>query len=349
MLEIDGSYGSGGGQILRTALGLSALTGKPFKLSNIRANRPNPGLSMQHLTCLKTVAELCNAGHPWPEGAELHSTAISFTPSKITGRRLAVNIGTAGSITLLLQSVLPLSLAAEIKMRVIGGSDVMWSPPANYASHVLVPALKKMGAKFKLSLLAHGYYPKGRGKILFESKKSKLPLSPLRLTKRGALKKINLFSHAASLPDHVAKNQASAAIKKLDELGVDVNESIATSRAGPAGSGIDLIAEFSTGARFGTNALGKRGKPAHEVGNEAAKKLIEALSRDGAVDEHLADQLIPFMALAKGNSEITPAKISAHTLTNIRTTEKFLGVKFEVEGKENEAGKIKVKGISFKY
>jgi len=346
MLEIDGSYGSGGGQILRTALGLSALTEKPFRLSGIRANRPNPGLARQHLTALKTVAELCNAEIG---GAELHSTGITFKASKIIGQRLAVNIGTAGSITLLLQSMLPLALPAEIKLRAIGGSDVMWSPPANYTSNILFPALKGMGARFKMSLLNHGYYPKGQGKILFESKSSGMPLSPLRLAKRGTLKKISLFSHATSLPEHVPKNQASSAIKELDELGVDIAENITSLQTGPIGCGIDLIAEFSTGARLGANSLGKRGKPAQEVGNEAAKKLLEELSREGAIDEHLTDQLIPFMALAKGNSEITSTRISAHTLTNIWATEKFLDVKFEVEGGEGEPGKIKVKGAAFKY
>ena len=210
MVEFDCSQGEAGGQVLRTALSVAAITGQAFKLKNIRANRPKKGLKPQHLTAVKTLGKICNAKM---EGDKLHSESLTFTPGKLAGGQFAVNIGTAGSITLLLQTfILPaLFVPEKLSLRIIGGTDVTWSPPINYFSNVFFPAVGEMGARFKIETVKHGYYPKGNGIVQFESKPAYLPLKPLQRTETGKLVLMQVYSHCASLPKEVALNQAKAA------------------------------------------------------------------------------------------------------------------------------------------
>lgn len=345
IIEIDGSKGSGGGQILRTSLGLSALTKNPIKIKNIRANRPKPGLAAQHLTSLKTIAQICNAE---VEGAEPNSTEVIFKPKNLSDCGLNVNIGTAGSITLLLQTILLPALKTNLKLRVTGGTDVEWSPSAIYLQHVLFPTLKKIGCNFDSELIKRGYFPKGNGAIKFISKPAKLPLKPLTLTTSGKLNHIKLFSHSSSLPKEVSENQRNAAAKNLSQLNTDITSNIENNpESDTIGSGIDLIANFENSI-IGANTLGKKGKPALQVGKDAAQKLLKEINSKAPVDQHLADQLIPFMAIANGKSEIHTSNLTSHTLTNISVTEQILGTKFLVIGEPNQPATITVEGISFK-
>lgn len=342
MLEIDASAG---GQVLRNSLALSTLTKKAVKIKNIRANRPNPGLQQQHLTALQTAAKICNAKI---EGAGKGSKEVVFEPGEIQDMQLNVNIGTAGSITLLLQSILIPSLIREIKLRIFGGTDVAWSPPFNYMNEVLLPTLTKTGARFDFDLITHGYYPKGNGSVSFKSFPAEFPLKPIIITKLGNLQHIKLFSHSASLPREVSLNQANRAKKELEKLGVDIEEKIESREsANTIGSNIDLIAFFDSGAIIAANALGAKGKPAVAVGKEAALKLLKEISSQKPVDSHLADQLIPFMAIAKGESKIQCSSLTEHTLNSIAVAEKILDLKFSVEGEKGESAEISVEGIGF--
>ena len=216
---------------------------------------------------------------------------------------------------------------------------------------VLLPTLSKMGAKFDLGLNARGYYPKGLGSASFSSKPAKLPLKPISLANLGDLERIKIISHCANLPKEVALNQLKSARKSLaDDLGgVDFDESIeCREKSETTGSGIDLFAYFDSGCVIGANALGEKGKPAEKVGKEAAEKLLKELAAKKPCDSHLADQLIPFMALADGYSTIETTSLTEHAQTNIFVVEKFLPVKFEVSGSLNQPAEISVMGAGFK-
>ncbi len=342
LIEVDGAAG---GQVLRTSLGLSALTGKPFAIKDIRSNRPNPGLQPQHFTAVKVLAEICGAEI---EGALKESKQLTFKPGKIRASSLQVNIGTAGSVTLLLQALLLPALKAEVRLRAVGGTDVPFAPSTQYYQDVLFPALSAFGAGFELKANKRGYYPKGNGSISFKSLPTKFPLKAVDFTELGRLQSIKCFSHCASLPREVAVHQARAARKKLAEFECDWMESIeCASKSDTLGSGIDLIASFDNGARLGANALGKRGKPAVTVGEEAAVQLIKSLRSLRPVDAHLADQLVPFMGLAKGTSIFNCSEVSQHLLTNIGLTKQFLGCEIFVVGDLGQPGRVTVKGIGF--
>jgi len=348
-ITINAAEGEGGGQIIRTSLALASLLGKKVKLFNIRAKRPKAGLQKQHLTAIKALKTITKAK---VSGLYLGSQKISFKPKTINDVSLNINIGTAGSIALLLQQLLPVALKAKLSVRVIGGTHVPFSPSITFMQEVLIPMLKKMNAKFNLALLSYGFYPKGQGRILFESEKSLLPLKSINLTNKGNLKLIKCFSFSSGLPSEVSSNQAIAAknflkqnIKQEFELIEEIKAS--KERKETIGSSIDLIAFHSNNVLIASNALGKKGISAQTIGLNAAKLLIEQLNSNAACDFHLADQLIPFMALAKGSSIIHTTKLTQHCLTNIKITEKFLPVKFQVKGELNKEAEIQVEGIGF--
>ncbi len=326
MMEIDGSYGEGGGQLVRTAVALSAITGRPVKITNIRKNRPNPGLKPQHLKALETAAMVCSAR---VSGLSQGSTEFSFSPMEIKGGKYRIDIGTAGSIPLLLQCLMPALPFAEekIELTVKGGTDVAWSPTIDYLRHVTLQALEKMGYAGRVKLQERGYYPKGGGTVLATFEPCKLrgfhfknPKNKLNLEVRG-------ISHASNLPSHVVARQAEAAKTLLLEEGYSPDIGTECFELFSTGSGITLWTGF-----FGGSALGKKGLPAEKVGRQAAGEILPELRSLAAVDVHLADQLIPYMALA-GNSSYTVRELSMHTKTNIWVTEQFLDVKFRIREK----------------
>ncbi|WP_292380833.1 RNA 3'-terminal phosphate cyclase [Methanosarcina sp. UBA289] len=324
MLEIDGSYGEGGGQLVRTAVALSAVTGKEIRVTNIRKNRPNPGLKQQHLKALEAAARIFKAQI---SGLFPGSTELSFAPVEIEGGKYDIDIGTAGSITLLLQCIMPALPFAkeEVELTVKGGTDVAWSPTIDYLQHVTLRALERLGYSASVTLKEHGYYPKGGGKVSAYFK-------PCRLQGFHFLKeeeeKIKGISHASNLPTHVPLRQAEAASIRLMEAGYQSQIETQSFEAFSTGSGITLWTGY-----IGGSALGKRGLPAERVGKSAADEIIPELRAGASVDTHLADQLIPYMALA-GDSSYTVRELSLHTATNIWITEQFLDVKFKIEEKE---------------
>jgi RNA 3'-phosphate cyclase len=345
-VEIDGSMGEGGGQLLRTALALSALTKKPVKISKIRAGRDMPGLKPQHLASIKTIAEICNAAL---DGAWPRSMAIKFSPREIKRVSFSVNIATAGAVSLLLQQVLPVAMLQPVKLRVEGGTNVAFSPPMEFLRQALFPALRKMGARFEAQVTKKGFFPKGRGIVSFSSRKAKLPLQPATITGLGELEFIEVFSGSASLPPSVSRNQAIGAKHALKHLGVEFTEFVESAEnSSSIGSSASVFAHYSSGAVLCGSALGAKGKPADQVGREAGQSLLAEISSGQPCDSHLSDQLIPFMALAKGKSEIRCTRLTQHCLTNIDIVRRFLPVQFNVEGSLGAPAKISVDGAAFR-
>ncbi|ASJ08557.1 RNA 3'-terminal-phosphate cyclase [Thermococcus siculi] len=335
-VEIDGSYGEGGGQILRTAVALSVITGKAVRITRIRANRPNPGLRPQHLHGILALKELSGAR---VNGAQVGSTKLEFIPGKSRPRHIRVPIKTAGSITLVLQALLPAMAFVGGSFEVTGGTDVPWSPPVDYLKHVTLHALKRMGLNADIEVKRRGHYPRGGGLVVGEVKpwEKKRPLVALEWER---IERFAGISHATNLPAHVAERQAKAAEERIRELyNVPVEIETEVSRSLGPGSGIVVWAETDK-LRLGGDALGKRGKPAEVVGREAADELLEALTTRAAVDRFLGDQLIPFLAFAGG--EIKVAEITNHLITNVWVVERFLGKVFEVEGEIGAPGTVRV-------
>ncbi len=325
MIEIDGSYGEGGGQILRTAIALSCVTGKAVRIHSIRANRPKPGLAAQHLKGIEAAKTITNAK---VEGLRLGSTEVTFTPGSIRGGRYRIDIGTAGSITLLLQTVLlPLVFAdRESTLEIRGGTDVAWSPPVDYFRNVTLRALEELGITCTLELLKRGYYPKGGGLV-------RLNISPSELKGRkfeNVSERVSGVSHCQNLPAHVAERQARAAEEYLGEMGIRVSIKVEVLKGYSTGSGIVLWSGYKGGS-----ALGEKGKRAEIVGREAAESLYRELQYPSAFDYHLADQIMPFAAVAMGRTEYTTSKITEHQISNAYVINRFFENAIEVDKKNN--------------
>jgi RNA 3'-phosphate cyclase len=343
MIEIDGSMLEGGGSIVRISVGLAALVGKPVRVYNIRAKRENPGLREQHLEGIRAVAKLCGGRL---EGDEIGSREIRFWPGEVKAGRLRVNIRTAGNITLVLQPLMLASLRADGPVEVEfegGATDAPLAPPIDYLKNVTFPILARMGYRCEIECFRRGHYPKGgaRAKAILNPSR----LEPLRAVERGKVLKICGVSHCVRLPRSIAERQANAAKKVLLKEGYDADIEIEAYEPGKdphvaPGTGIVLWAECEGGI-LGASALGERGKPAEKVGEEAAQELITELRTGAAVDKHLTDQLVPYLALAR-NSEIFCSEITLHTLTNVELVKKFLEVSLELEGELGKAGRIKV-------
>ncbi len=346
MIELDGSYGEGGGQIVRTALALSTLTQKPFHVTTIRKGRKDAGLKAQHVHCIKALQELCDAK---AEGATLGSTELTFYPGTIKKRKLDVDIGTAGSITLFLQALLmPCFFAPKpVKLSITGGTNVAWSMPVEYLQEVFAPHLNKYCDKLNIKLLKRGYYPKGGGKIEVSitpkyTMETVAEAQPIMLLEQQHLLYIKGVSHAAKHLENakVADRQAATAQQQLEAYGVPITIRTEYVDSLNPGSGITLWAVFSQDKEeldqvnpvsLGSDALGELGKPSETVGQEAAQQLKTAIDSKAPVDAHLADNLIPWMALFKP-SAIKVAQVTEHTKTNIYAVEQFLGRTFTIEG-----------------
>ena len=353
VVEIDGSMGEGGGQILRYSLSLSALTLRPVKVYNIRAKRSNPGLRPQHLTAVRALASVTDA---YVEGGKVGSTEIYFEPRRRRGGSYSFNIGTAGSISLVIQAIMPALLFSDKHSRVeiIGGTDVSWSPPIDYMRHVFLYNLSLLGVNAKLKVYRRGHYPRGGGKVLIEISPAAEPLKPVHAVLRGKIVRIRGISHAVRLPRHVAQRQASSAAEYIKkeigiepEIEIEAYEGRRDPHLGP-GSGILVYAEVERGTRIGADSLGAKGKPAETVGREAGEKLVEELRSNMAFDRHMGDMLIPYLFLASGESIVGVSSLTMHTITAIEVAKKFLPEAYvRIQGSTGEPAKISVAGVGF--
>ena len=328
MIVIDGSYGEGGGSIIRTSLALSMLSSKPFTISNIRINRPNPGLKPQHLNAVLAAKKLCDAT---VEDASINSQKIIFKPNEVKPQTLSVDIGTAGSITLLLQALLPPSVFAhdKIRLRITGGTDTKWSMPIDYFRNVLLPRISHL-AKIQTEVIQRGYYPRGGGKVDIKIQ-PKQQSENFNLLERGTIQRIDGISHASSelRQARVAERQLKAAKQTLSKMDCNLKIKTEYCKTLSKGSGLTLWATSDTGSIVGADSLGEQGKRAEIVGRQAATNLLNQLNKDAPVDLHLADQLIPFLAATRGKYKTT--EITNHTLTNIYVVNQFLPNRISVD------------------
>ncbi len=347
MIEIDGRLGEGGGQILRTALALASVLGKEIRVSNIRAGRSKPGIMAQHLTGVTASAEICDAS---TDGAEVGSDELVYRPAHPRGGRYFFDIGTAGSVTLVLQTLMPFLVFAResIEVRLKGGTDVRWSPPVDYLQRVTLPILRRMGYDGDLHVAKRGHYPKGGGEVHFSS----LPVKSLQVlvgTVPGGLTRIDGVSHVTGLPRQVAERQATSAVGVISSRGfpvpnITVDDSSGQTGHGP-GSGIVLWGTTTEQAFLGADSLGERGKPAEEVGVEAGSRLVEEVESGMFLDRHMGDMIVPYLALADGLSEVSVSEVTQHTLTNVTVAELVAGVHFQVHGSLGKPGILRVKGL----
>lgn len=342
-IKIDGSFGEGGGQILRTSLSLSMVTGQAFKISNIRKGRKKPGLQPQHLTCVRAAKQIASAS---VQGDELGSTTLTFHPQSVESGQYHFNVaeerGSAGSSSLVLQAILlPLSFGKEeSRVTIEGGTHVAWSPSFHYMDQVLSPLLAPVGFSFSFHIEKWGWYPKGGGVIQVTIEPYSRQQKNLELYKRGSLKEIQGLSVVSQLPLSIAERQRNEAGKTLASRNLKLNVRIMEAPSQGAGTFLFLRAIFEKNVS-GFSSLGKRGKRAEEVGREAAQELLLHLDSDAALDPHSADQLIPYLASIGGKHFFSTSSITQHLLTNIWVVKKFLpDLHMKVDGTRGEPGKI---------
>ncbi len=346
MIPIDGSHGEGGGQILRTALSLSALTGRSVRVTDIRAGRPRPGLAAQHLAAVRAAADVCGARIG---GSRRGSLEVWFEPGSPRAGTYRFEVGTAGSACLVLQTVVvPLAFArGESAVTVTGGTHVPWSPPFEFLAGVWAEAVRRFGIPVDVSLGRAGFYPRGGGEVRCRVGPARPPLEPVRLTEPGRLLRVRGVAGTAGLPGHVGRRMAGAAREALASLGVPVEVEPRCLDAPSPGAYLVLVAECGA-ARLSASALGERGKPAERVGEEAAEELRARLEAGSAVDPHLADQILLPAALAGGTSEYTVCRITRHLATNAWVIGRILPeARIWIEGSEGGPGRVVVEGAGW--
>lgn len=356
MIQLDGSYEEGGGALVRVALALSTLTGKEFKVINIRSGRPEPGLKAQHLSAIKILKDICKAK---TNEIDLGTPELFYSPQEIKSGKYEIDIGTAGSISLLLQAVILPCLFApgKVTLKVKGGTCGKWQASVDYLKEVLLPQVQRFAEKMELKIIKRGYYPQGGGEVILEInprlKKSdflefnelyerlRTNTASIKLIEQGNLEQIRgVINLSSDLEEKEVgeriKNSINNHLRRYD---VPKNIRIEYVKTLSTGGEVVLSAFFSDKGKMdpdnpvilGSDALLEKNKSSEEVGKEAAEKLIEIIDSAAAVDPHLADQLIPFMGLLPG-SRIKTSRITDHVKTNIYVVEKFLPVKFMIEG-----------------
>ena len=327
-IHIDGSQGEGGGQLLRTAVALAAITGRPLRIEHIRARRPQPGLAAQHLAAVRAVGSACNARF---EGVELRSTAMTMQPGRLCGGGFAFDVGTAGSITLVLQALLPVlaCCGADATVTVGGGTDVTSAPPLDYFRAVTLALLARMGLRANLVVHRRGYYPRGGGQVTLRSFASRL--RPVDFT-AGSLRPIRGVAHVAGISLDIGHRMRKAC---LDALGEDVSpraqiELVELGRDDAVGKGGAIVAWCDAGPSvIGCGQVAQRGILAERLGQAVGSQLRSDLAADATLDVHAADQVLIYLALAGGGS-FTTRRLSTHAQTAVWLIEQFLPVRFDV-------------------
>jgi len=322
VITLDGSQGEGGGQIIRTAVALSAITGQPVRIERVRAGRENPGLRPQHVTAVEAVAAICDAV---TRGVEVGSDTIIFEPrSPVRAGEYEWGVGTAGSACLVAQTVLlPLALAqGASKLTLYGGTHVPHSPSGHYLRDVYAPMLLRMGIGIEIYMGSYGWMPEGGGMLTIYLEGGARPQGQ-RLLERGPLERVFGYAVGCNLPSHIPQRMANRAINLLDVLDVPLDIRPQRTRSVSTGAGLFLTAEYANG-RAGFGMLGRKGMPSEEVAERAVTPLLMFHDSGAAVDERLMDQLVLPLALAEGESVVSTNAITSHLRTNIDVVRAFL-------------------------
>jgi RNA 3'-terminal phosphate cyclase (ATP) len=335
LIQIDGSQGEGGGQVLRTALALSLITGRPFRIENIRARREKPGLLRQHLTAVKAAADV---GEAAVDGVDVGASSMTFVPKTLRGGNLSFSIGTAGSTTLVLQTILvPLLLSGErATVEIEGGTHNPAAPPFDFLDQAYLPLLRRMGAKASIELVKPGFYPAGGGKVRIEIDGTGT-LGPLELVERGEIIRRRVRAVVANLPYSIAEREAKTAGIELAWTEDCLEAHTLTGSVGP-GNAISIFVTSENVTEVFT-AFGAKRLRAEEVAHDAAKQARRYINSGSAVGEHLADQLLLPLA-AGGGGAFTTLPLSSHSMTNIDVVKKFVQADFELTQLSN--GKVQV-------
>jgi len=332
---VDGSSGEGGGQLLRTAVALAAVTGTSIRIHSIRAGREPEGMAPQHVAAVRAVAELCGAR---TRGLELRSREIEFAPGPLRAGDFSFDVGTAGSVTLVLQAVLPVMIATgrEVSATVAGGTDVRAAPPLDYLCRVLLPLLRRMGARVEVETLRRGYYPRGGGVVRVVVKPG--GLRPLRLAEPGRLLEVRGIAHVAHLQRHIAERMGAAAIGRLSAAGIEAHcEIIDLDPAQAVGSGGAVVCwAVREHTVVGAGRVAERGVPAEDLGIDVGERLVADVAAGATLDVHAADQLLVYCGIAGGESRCTARALTPHARTAMWLIESLLGTRFET----TEAGGI---------
>lgn len=346
MLHIDGSLGEGGGQLLRTSLSLSALTGRPFRLTKIRANRTNPGLRPQHLTAVRAVAAICDAELI---GAKLNSSTLEFRPRSVPQAgeyqfdvSEAASGGSAGSVTLIFQAIMwPLLFASgSSQIRLLGGTHVPFSPPFHYLAEVTLPALARLGAKIEVALKTWGWYPRGGGAMT-------AIIEPADRLRSFSFEPVNTetvsgVAAVTNLPAHIPQRMARRSHNLLLSLGF--RPAIKALRHRGPGPGAGIVLWLPGG---GSTSLGRKGLAAEKVAEICVDQFRDFVESNSAVDKYLADQLLLPLALAHGRSVFTAQLLTDHTLTNAHLLRQWLRVAIDVQGEKGQPGRVTVEGTGY--
>ncbi|UFS70302.1 RNA 3'-phosphate cyclase [Geomonas sp. RF6] len=345
MIEIDGGMGEAGGQLLRTSLSLSCITGKPFRIFDIRKARKKPGLMPQHLVCVQAAARISGAEIA---GAEQGSRDLTFVPAQVQPGNYSFPIGTAGATSMVLQTVVPALLftGSESRLLFSGGTHVPFSPPWDYLTDVFAPAVKKLGVMLSLTLERHGFYPKGGGAVRCKVEPVS-SLVPLAARERGALRRISGVAAVANLPVSIAEREAASAVHVIREaLGADTPCEVRVKevKAFGAGTFIFLKAEYEESIA-GFSAIGERGKRAETVGEEAAQEMVQHHRAGAPIDPHLADQMVLYLPLCREPSVFFTSRITGHLLTNLEVTGRFLHFSYEVAGDRGGPGTVRIRPL----
>lgn len=346
-IQIDGSYGEGGGQIIRTSVSLAALTGRAVEIHNVRAKRSRPGLQRQHLTAVLAAAELCDAQ---VNGAAPNSVYFRFAPRKaVRPGEYRFEIGTAGASTLVAQTVLiPLALAAgESSVKIVGGTHVPHSPPADYLEAVYLPMLRQARLDARFQYPKAGFFPRGGGQLWLEVGPS-TPLLPIDFTERGKLQQLTAYVITSGLPEHVADRGEATVRQFMKGIGRSV-EVVRRDLPSPGqGAAVVLTAACERGAA-GFTAIGERGLPMEKVAHAPCEAFLAWWKSGAACDEHLADQLVLPAALAHGDSRWTTPTVTEHLRTVLWLTEHFLPIQHSFEELPGGAVELRLTGSGLQH
>lgn len=331
MLEIDSSRGEGGGQMVRTSVALSAVTGITSHLTRIRENRPTNGLSKQHCAAISAVSEMTGSQ---VEGNFTGSSELVFRPGNKQNYQIELNIGTAGSITLVLQAILLAALkhSETLTVDIRGGTNVLWAPPIDSYQQILFPLMSRMGVDASVEIKERGFYPRGGGHVIATHEPIS-KISSMNLDDRGELIAIRGICFTQNLSDRISREIVRSCTRVMEPYG-DVDIEIQATQGDSRGAGISLVADFENG-KLGSNGLTTREYSAEKTGEDAAKDLIQEMQSGASLDIHTADQLLPYMAIADKKSSFKVSNISRHLLSQMDTLETFLNVKFGVERRDD--------------